>query len=805
MLTAYYWHMRRLVLAFFLALAVPPDESAAEPLELLAQPGPWAGISSLIGYRGRVWFANSVKFVNHNSADLHSYDPRSGKTRYERHLFSPDAGDPVVADGLLYWPFEDGRFSTGRGEYAVTNGDHWRWNTLRKGQAYHVHAIAALGRDLYAAQSAWRATVQRYHHETATWDVVYEHETPSGLVSRLTSLAALGDALYAGLTSRRQAGAKLFRLQAGTVMPVAGWPNGQRTIALEAHADWLYAVNIDRGKRSVWRTDGLRVQQVDALAGRNIRAFASGPDALFAVSAGKGAGRLWRSPHGLRWGEVQHFSNAEPLDVFVHAGHPYVGTQGPGEKGGLWGPSAPAPAAPLSPQAPLPSPSVVSVEDADAMWAELDAVLDSGSDFGAYREQLHELLQPLALSRRPEIGHELARRLEQRAPAGEVSVFTGRMPLARLKRWMLLWGMGLNGHGRVPVEFLAEAWDKPANPAEKYFNVVPAAVWVAAELRQDDCRTIDALIGRLGRTADPEWLDGDLIGALTALTGQRFAYDTAQWRAWWKTAAAAYGEPMIRIPAGELLMGTNDGEAAEAPPHKVTLSSFLIDRFEVTNAAFETFVQATGHVTDAERNDKGWHWEGEWATVAGADWRHPRGPESTIDALAEHPVVQVSWNDARAFCAWRNKRLPTEAQWERAARGGGDRRYAWGNALPAIAETYRASYGADECCAPDEADGYRYTAPSGSFPGGASPFGVEDITGNVWEWVEDSFDPAYYQSSPQADPVNTAQTKRKVIRGGGWGNNPWGLRATLRHANPPDVGLSMVGFRCARINGVRLD
>ncbi|MGH7307288.1 MAG: formylglycine-generating enzyme family protein [Candidatus Rokuibacteriota bacterium] len=241
------------------------------------------------------------------------------------------------------------------------------------------------------------------------------------------------------------------------------------------------------------------------------------------------------------------------------------------------------------------------------------------------------------------------------------------------------------------------------------------------------------------------------------------------------------------------LHGRERRRAREGPVHRVTVSAFAIDRFEVTSAEFSEFVRKTGHLTDPERAGVGWHWDGTWREVRGADWRHPRGPGSTIEGPDRHPVVQVSWNDAAAFCRWRGARLPTEAEWERAARGAGGRPYPWGDESP----RGRASYGSDVCCRADDSDGHLYTAPVGAFPRGRSPFGIDDLAGNVWEWVEDWFDAGFYKRSPAIDPVNVVATPRKVIRGGGWGNDAAGLRSTLRHANPPDIGLSMVGFRCA--------
>ena len=254
---------------------------------------------------------------------------------------------------------------------------------------------------------------------------------------------------------------------------------------------------------------------------------------------------------------------------------------------------------------------------------------------------------------------------------------------------------------------------------------------------------------------------------------------------------------MIEIPAGVLEMGSQDGKPPESPIHPVRVSAFFLDRYEVTNRAFSAFVEATTYTTDVERTGAGWHWERVWERIAGADWRHPRGPGSTIRRLEEHPVVQVSWNDARAFCRWRGKRLPTEAEWEHAARGAGGRIFAWGDEPPGAGDRFRASFGTDRCCKASDEDGFMYTAPVGSFPPSHPNLPLFDLTGNVWEWVEDSFATDYYQRSPKVDPVNRQDAKRKVIRGGGWGNNPWGLRATMRHANPPDRGLSMVGIRCA--------
>jgi formylglycine-generating enzyme len=258
-------------------------------------------------------------------------------------------------------------------------------------------------------------------------------------------------------------------------------------------------------------------------------------------------------------------------------------------------------------------------------------------------------------------------------------------------------------------------------------------------------------------------------------------------------AAPTLGEPraegpdgaldlgFIDIPAGTFVMGDAGGEADEAP-RTVSVVGFRLMRTEATNARFAAFVAVTCHRTDPERSGWGYVWTDRWRRVTGADWRHPFGPESGIVGKADHPVVQVSAEDARAFCAWAGLRLPTEEEWEYAARGIDVRRYPWGDAPPEENGGRHANFGTIACCAADAADGYLKTAPVSHFANGASSFGLMDMAGNVWEWTASRF-------PGRPDEV--------ALRGGGWGNNPYCLRVSYRHGNPPDIGLDMVGFRCA--------
>ncbi|MEZ5935026.1 MAG: SUMF1/EgtB/PvdO family nonheme iron enzyme [Alphaproteobacteria bacterium] len=248
------------------------------------------------------------------------------------------------------------------------------------------------------------------------------------------------------------------------------------------------------------------------------------------------------------------------------------------------------------------------------------------------------------------------------------------------------------------------------------------------------------------------------------------------------TALAADGA-FVAIDGGMLITGDRDGDANEVES-EVEIQPFRLMRHEVTNRAFAAFVDETGHITDPERHGAGYVWNGRWQRIEGADWRHPFGPGSDIAGKADHPVIQVSKNDAEAFCAHFGWRLPTEEEWEFAARGEDHRRYPWGDTPPqqSTGEMPRANFGAERCCAADATDGYEKTAPVGRYPAGAGPFGHLDLAGNVWEWTSSRF---------------PGRPEHAVIRGGGWGNDPYALRAAYRHGNPDDYGLDMVGFRCS--------
>lgn len=248
------------------------------------------------------------------------------------------------------------------------------------------------------------------------------------------------------------------------------------------------------------------------------------------------------------------------------------------------------------------------------------------------------------------------------------------------------------------------------------------------------------------------------------------------------TAAEVAATEWIKIKGADFIMGDSTGDDNEKPTTE-SVEDFEIMRFEVTNSDFVDFVSNTGYITDVERGSNAFVWTKRWRTNAHANYKKPHGLESSITVAGDHPVMQVSARDAEKYCAYLGARLPTEIEWEYAARGNDGRRFPWGNQVPSQKNPKLANFGTDQCCAPSDSDGYSTTSPVGSYPEGASPFGVEDMAGNVWEWTTTPF---------------PGDSKEQVIRGGGWGNNAYCLRVSYRHGNPPNIGLNMVGFRCAR-------
>jgi len=254
----------------------------------------------------------------------------------------------------------------------------------------------------------------------------------------------------------------------------------------------------------------------------------------------------------------------------------------------------------------------------------------------------------------------------------------------------------------------------------------------------------------------------------------------------------------VYVPAGSFGMGSEDGNNDERPPHNVTLDEFWLDQTEVSNVRFAAFVADTGYQTAAEAQGWGYIFDGgNWDVANGANWQHPQGPGSDISGMDDYPVVQISRDDAAAFCDWAGGRLPTEAEWEYAARGPENRLWAWGNEfLPD-----RVNYCDHDCSASwvdlDVDDGYTYTAPVMSYPNGASWVGALNMTGNVWEWVADWYADDYYGRSPTANPPGPESGERGILRGGSWVFEARRNRTTDRNSTDPSYAINDFGIRCA--------
>jgi formylglycine-generating enzyme required for sulfatase activity len=236
------------------------------------------------------------------------------------------------------------------------------------------------------------------------------------------------------------------------------------------------------------------------------------------------------------------------------------------------------------------------------------------------------------------------------------------------------------------------------------------------------------------------------------------------------------GALMVLIPEGPFLMGNNEGSGNERPEHKVFLDSYLIDQFEVTISRYAKFL---------------------------AEAKYPAPPtwdDDAVNTAGNRPAVGLSWEDAEAYCKWAGKRLPTEAEWEKAARGPEGRRYPWGHMQPFvdIANYNRGVWVSDAVTlAPVESGVEGMSVRHGTKEGGRSPYGLYHMAGNAAEWVADWYEREYYQKSPERNPKGPSEGDKRVIRGGSWSDPPVGIRTTARVSAEPDYRDRTLGVRCA--------
>ncbi|MFM9281182.1 formylglycine-generating enzyme family protein [Paenibacillus jiagnxiensis] len=290
------------------------------------------------------------------------------------------------------------------------------------------------------------------------------------------------------------------------------------------------------------------------------------------------------------------------------------------------------------------------------------------------------------------------------------------------------------------------------------------------------------------------------------------------------TAAVKAGRPypkekLILIKGGEFQMGTNTPDGfpsdGEGPVRTVRVDDFMISPYAVTNAEFQAFVQDTGYITEAERF--GWTYVFHllvseetqkkasnvaqqtpwWIVVEGAYWAKPEGPDSTIDDRLNHPAVHISWNDAAAYCAWSGTRLPTEAEWEYAARGGlTGKTYPWGDLLKPDGKHMCNIWQGKFPVKNNASDGYISTAPVDAYE--ANGYGLYNVSGNVWEWCQDWFSPSYHRTTSSTNPIFKEETGRRSMRGGSYlchRSYCNRYRVAARSSNTPDSSSGNCGFR----------
>jgi formylglycine-generating enzyme required for sulfatase activity len=222
---------------------------------------------------------------------------------------------------------------------------------------------------------------------------------------------------------------------------------------------------------------------------------------------------------------------------------------------------------------------------------------------------------------------------------------------------------------------------------------------------------------------------------------------------------------MVLVPAGEFIMGSSTGDPDERPVRRVYLDAYLMDKNQMTAGEYAKFLEATSHIAP---------------------------PEWNIMSRAMHkqrPVVNVDWADAAAYCKWAGKRQPTEAEWEKAARGTDGRTYPWGDEPPTRFHGNMKK---------ELWNNHMGLTPVGMFEDGKSPYGINDMAGNVWEWVSDWYAPDYYQTGPLRNPTGPPTGDQKVVRGGSWGSGPEGLRSAERETHVPSFQGFGTGFRCAK-------
>jgi len=563
-----------LTTAFIAVVVLLSTEASAQQLERVAVFKEWPGVSQLITYRDRIWFVNSQPYQDSNVADVYSYSIEDDSVRYERGLFSQDIGDPVIFEGLLYWPFEDPRRSAGSGEYAITDGENWQWQAMPSGSVMHVHAMNVCGGDLVATTGSWTGQLHRLSDKDAgdesgepdgsqpydqQWQVQYDYPAANDSFSRLVSVSQFGESCLVGASARRKDEAKLFSIQGGKRSAVKGWPSSDRVDTLEQHQGRLFAFADTGGVRQLLSYDGRQVHEMVLPTGHRPRAIHSDGNSLWLATHHRDGnsqpGALWKYDDDD--GEFERVLQlAEvPTALGSHNGVVAIGTYA-ASGGALWlyrenlaqqiqvaiDDSHELLASNSQSREPdsvefghaVPGSGELQTELVDTLYDELLEIITNPQNMEDRARVLRRSLGRHPLLKVPEFGAALTRLLSTPIDGAPVTMFTGRtISHNDLIHWYLMTTLAINGHGYIDPAVINSREELNVPESAKVFNPSIAAIVASGWLQQRDRATLAALMIRLNNETDPLWVKADVIAALTALTDNRFGYDIGKWNIWW--------------------------------------------------------------------------------------------------------------------------------------------------------------------------------------------------------------------------------------------------------------------------------
>lgn len=510
---------------------------AAEQLSVLARPGPWPVADQLIAYGNKIWFSSAVKGVNHNSADVWSFDPSNKALQFERYLFSQDTGEPVVHKDLLYWPHEDMRIGLGTGVVNVTNGSSWQTLMIPSPDyMMHTHSLTEWRGQLVAAMAGWNGALVSSVDGGKNWQILANDKPRTGRFHRYNHLAALDGHLY--VRHWETTGVSLAEYVDGRVMDVEGWPKGASFSKLVRFNGALYSlVNNPDGGRDLWRIDQGVVEklQISGPTATRVELVSDGAR-LWLITRDADGGELWASPDGVKYEMESRFDGGIPYSATaLTTGSIYVGGAGDDGRAILWGPKSAPDLNRSTPQMALPFNKHRRSEDFafDARREQLVMALGNPETFDKRGRALKELISEILREGPP--ANFFISLLESFVPEQNVSTFGGKfqVPMREIANWQLLNAMAENAEPFVPLQMLEKPWRRQPNGPQKWFDEVLMALHAVQRVGQNDQATIAALIHRLDQQGDPDWLQSQITGTLGAITGKRFAYDKAAWKTWW--------------------------------------------------------------------------------------------------------------------------------------------------------------------------------------------------------------------------------------------------------------------------------